>query len=175
MHSEMGLHLLQQDVFQRELGLPRWGCLFKVDLGGEEFFFNRALTEHETVLIYWKCRAEWDSWNNAPVLEMREPPFPPGKEYELFLNNPTRVMQIGCSYFDNEYTAAQIPDLECTYPEMKPVDFGCQYIAKQLKRPLGFHWVLAESTPPFTMIYNPLVSCTGIWTGRWRGIRIWKR
>ena len=174
METGKGLHLLQQDVFEKELGLPRWGCFFMTFLGALQFYFNRAFTQHEIIQIYWKAR-EVLSWDKKPVLEMRTGPIPQGKEYELFVNNPTMLLQIGCSFIAPTFLAAQIPDLHCYHPDMKPATFDCQYVAKEIRRPLGVHWVLAEPHPAYSTLYNPLVSCTGIWTGYWRGIKIWQR
>jgi len=170
METEKGLHILQQDSFVEETGLPRWGCMFMAFLGALQFFFNRALKKDEIMHIYWDVRKTFIPWNKKPVLGMET------NNYELALNDPSELLQLACSYMSPDHAAIQFPDIHCHYPESVPGKFECQYILKKLDRGnRDGHWVTAEATPSFTTIYNPLVSCTGPWTGYWRGVKIWAK
>ena len=171
---------LQQTDFDRETGLPRWGCMFVSLVVGAWRAANDTDPTHDDIMrVYLDCRqAVTPKWVRGvqvgvvPVLEMTN-----HDTHEIYVNNPTDVITKALSYTNNGWRGVQHPDLGTKVPYQYPRDYKLTYTLIHFKRlSASGHWTLGDRAG-FNVIYDPCENL-GVdgWSrsGSWRGIRIWR-
>lgn len=170
--------MIQQTSFDLDTGLPRWGCFFMslvyaafhATEGGEP-------TYDDVLRVYNDCRGDTTpKWVNGvqcgvvPVVEMVNP-----TTREIYVNNPSSVLQHALSYTNNGWKGEQYPDKALKVPDDYPRDYRLTYTLLNFRRPSADgHWVLGDRSG-CNVVYNPDESLDLDWWSRspsWRGIRI---
>lgn len=140
---------------------------------------GREPTPEEVMRVYNACRLQQTpKWvggvqtGYVPVLEMTN-----HETYEIFVNNPSMVIEEALSYMDNGWRGGLSPDRALLVPQHYPRDFRLTYTVLNFRRPsLDGHWVLACRSGR-NIVYDPDESLELDYWSRspsWRGIRIWR-
>lgn len=172
--------MIQQTSFETSTGLPRWGCLFmSLVVGAFKAAADREPTHDEVMAIYHDCLAEMTTrWvdgqaaGEVPVLQMTNP-----STFEIFVNNPTRVVEKALSYVDPGWRGGQIPDADMVAPVQMPRDYRLTFTLLNFRRTsMDGHWCLGDRSG-MNVLYNPDENLDVNWWSRapkWRGIKIWR-
>jgi hypothetical protein len=171
--------MIQQTDFDVETGLPRWGCLFMCLVVASWRATRGTDPETDDVIhVYTDCRQQtttkWVNGQDAgtvPVLEMLD-----STTREIYVHNPTAVVENAISYADEGWRGGQLPDR--TMPPTDPprgykVDFT---LLNYRRASADGHWVLGDRNG-MNVVYNPDEALDIDWWSRaplWRGLRFWK-
>lgn len=170
---------ISQTDFDKETGLPRWGCMFMSLVVGAWRAANDKDPTHDDVMrVYTDCRQSvTPKWVDGvqvgvvPVLEMTD-----HTTYEIYVNNPTAVLTTALSYTNNGWRGCQYPDLNTRVPTHRPRDYRLTYTLLNFRRPSSDgHWVLGDRSG-MNVLYNPDESLDIDWWSRspaWRGIKVY--
>ena len=171
---------LQQTDFNVETGLPRYGCMFmSLAVAAFRAAVNRDPTLDEILTLYNDCLvAETPRWVNGdaagtvPVLEIVD-----HLTHEIYINNPSAVVQKALSYIDPGWRGGQIPDMDLMAPQQMPRDFKLTYTLLNFRRASADgHWVLGDRSGR-NIIYDPDENLSlDYWSRspKWRGLRIYR-
>ena len=135
-------------------------------------------THDDVMRVYEDCRlAVTPKWVDGvqvgvvPVVEMTN-----HDTYEIYVNNPTGVVEKALSYVGVGWRGGQYPDLNTKVPTHYPRDYKLTFTLLNFRRPsLDGHWCLSDRSG-MNLLYNPDESLDIDYWSRspaWRGLRIW--
>ena len=172
--------MIQQTDFEKETGLPRFGCMFmSIVVAAWRTAENRDPRIDEVMRVHTDCIMELvPTWENGkpagdrPILEMVDP-----VTHMIYINDPSAVLRKALSYCSNGWRGKQWPDLDTVAPQYQPRDYKLAYTLLNFRRPSADgHWVLGDRSG-MNVLYNPDESLDINWWGRsgaWRGLQVWR-
>jgi len=180
--------MIQQTDWDRETGMPRWGCaplagwiVAPYHAAGR---FPEQPTREEAHAIYWDARARVSRINPPHhVIEVG----PASAQWRLTTWSPTELLEITCGYVGDGWHAAQDPDVLFWYPGHPPkpgyllaapwdID-GITYTIINTGRPGGGLHARLFGPRGDRLIYDPDESLhVDPWarSHEWRAIKIWR-
>lgn len=168
---------IQQTHFDTQTGIPRWGCMFMSLVYAGFHVEGKEPSSFDVLKVYNDAlNTPTPKWKDGvqvgvvPTLEMVDP-----SRYEIYVNNPTMVLELAIAQAGGVMKGAQYPDLDTRIPAQYPKDYRLTYTLLNFRRPSNDgHWVLGDRSG-MNVIYNPDESLDIDWWSRspsWRGIRI---
>jgi hypothetical protein len=163
---------LKQTDLPGSSGIPRFGCYFMCPVAMPQLVRQIAWGPAVVMSVFDECRETraWDFGRTGHHVIDYGPAtqYPYGKEFDCYLWDPGAVLDIACRRL--ELRGWQTCDATGWY-SWAPADRRfLSFIVRQIQRPRGFHYDLADAAR--VGIYNPLPQLGGPLTGHWIGFAV---